>query len=125
MSRSSIGIAQPRSDFLGALSLRTLIGIVLVAVGATQLLLATGLVGVRLADLWPVGVIVLGLWLVVSGFQRSSRAGVTVGIVGLGVAIYQLGWQHFAWPAGLYLPVILIALGLGVLVTSNFQLKIA
>lgn len=103
----------------------TLVGIVLVAAGAIQLLLATGVVGARLADLWPAGVIVLGLWLVVSGFQRPSRAGVTVGILGLSVAIYKLGWQHLAWPAGLHLPVILIALGLGVLVTSNFQLKTA
>lgn len=125
MSRSSIGITDSRSEFMGALSLRTLVGIVLVAAGAIQLLVATGLVGARLADLWPVGAIVLSLWLVVSGFQKPSRAGVAIGILGLSVAIYRLGWQHLAWPAGLHLPVILIALGLGILVTSNFQLRSA
>lgn len=105
--------------------MRTLIGLGLVAIGASQLLLASGLVEARMADLWPVGAIALGLWLVVSGLRRPDRGGLAVGVLALTLAGYHLGREHLAWPDGLYLPVVLIALGLGVLVGSKLQPKTA
>lgn len=103
--------------------MRRLVGIVLITLGGAQLLVALGLIEAEFSELWPVGVIALGLWLLASAVRRPERGGLAVAILAIAVAGYQLGRSFLNWPDDLYLPVILIALGLGVLVRPGPQPK--
>jgi hypothetical protein len=94
---------------------RMLWGLLLVAAGITALLSELGVLPADGLKLWPILLIVIGLWLSLSAVRRAAGRGLTGGLVVAAVGAYFLADNLQAVPDGLFLPILLVALGLGLI----------
>ncbi len=93
---------------------RLFVGLLLLALGTGLLLVELGIFPGSLRDLWPLGVVVVGFWIALKAIGRSDGRGLTAGIVTLAVGGYYLAVSLTELTDQYFLPVILLALGLGV-----------
>jgi 4-amino-4-deoxy-L-arabinose transferase-like glycosyltransferase len=90
-------------------------GVVLIILGALFLLENLNLIPGGVTDWWPVLVVGAGLWLLAQAVRRRTSGGLVGGILLIGLGGYWLA-SNLGWVGeGLFLPVLLIALGTGLL----------
>lgn len=95
-------------------------GLLLLGAGAFLLLVNLDLIPQGVADLWPVPVILLGIWLIVVAAGRPRGRGLTAGIVVSAVGVFWLA-ESLKWIAeDLFLPVLLMSIGLGIVLRGLF-----
>jgi hypothetical protein len=94
---------------------RMLWGLLFVAVGVTAFLSELGLIPGNLLELWPVLLVVIGLWLALSAIGTPAGRGFTGGLVLTAIGGYLLADHLGAITEGLFLPILLVAFGLGLL----------
>lgn len=105
--------------------MRRLLGLLLIAGGGSQFLISVGLIDASLNDLWPLGVLTIGLWLLAGAIRRPRQGGLTIGILAASLGVYQLGQTVFDWRTDLLLPVMLLSVGLGLLLRSTIRAEAA
>lgn len=98
---------------------RALWGLIFLAAGTTALAIQTGLLHPNVVQLWPVLVIVFGLWLTLDAIGQPGRRGVTGGLVATAAGAYFLAEKLGLLPQGLFFPIVLLALGAGLLFRST------
>lgn len=95
-------------------------GILLLAIGASLLVINMGWISPSVAFLWPSAVIVAGLWLVFTAVRtprgRGLTAGVAVTAVGAFWLLQGLGWIR----EDLFLAILVMSLGAGMLLRGLF-----
>jgi hypothetical protein len=90
-------------------------GILLVVAGLLFLLDNFGAIPGQVMDWWPILVLGAGLWLLVRAFGRRRGGGLVGGVLLVGLGGFWLA-RNLGWVGdGLFLPVLLIALGTGTL----------
>jgi hypothetical protein len=93
-------------------------GLALIAAGLILLLVRLGWLPPSADSLWPLVVFFFGLWLVARAVMRPGARGVTAGVVVMAVGAYWfaegLGWVS----EDVFLAVLLLALGLGLISRS-------
>lgn len=95
-------------------------GLLLLGAGSLMILDNLELIPQSVADLWPVPVVLLGLWLILVAARRPRGRGLTAGIVVTAVGAFWLA-ESLNWIGeDLFLPVLLISLGLGILLRGLF-----
>jgi len=92
---------------------RMLWGLLFVAVGITAFLSELEVLPADILQLWPILLIVVGLWLALSAIGTAAGRGLTGGLVVAAVGAYLLAEKLGAVPDELLLPVLLVAIGLG------------
>ncbi|MGA9531315.1 MAG: DUF5668 domain-containing protein [Anaerolineales bacterium] len=92
---------------------RMLLGLLFVAAGITALLSELGVFPTDGLKLWPILLIVMGLWLSLSAVGTATGRGFTGGLIVIGVGAYFLAENLKVIPDGLFLSILLVALGLG------------
>ncbi len=97
---------------------RLFVGLLLLALGAGLLLVELGIFPGSLRDLWPLGVVVVGFWIALKAIRRADGRGLTAGIVALAIGGYYLAVSFTELTDQYFLPVLLLALGLGVTVRA-------
>ena len=98
-------------------------GLLLLGAGVFLLLVNLDLIPQGLADLWPVPVILAGFWLIAVAAGRPRGRGLTAGIVVSAIGVFWLA-ESFNWVTDdLFLPVLLMAIGLGILLRGLFFRK--
>jgi hypothetical protein len=90
-------------------------GLLLLAAGVFLLLVNLDLIPQSIADLWPVPVILAGFWLLAAASRRRRGRGLTAGIVVTAVGLFWLAESLHWVTEDLFLPVLLISFGLGIL----------
>jgi hypothetical protein len=91
-------------------------GLLLLGAGILMILINLDLIPQSIADLWPIPVVLVGIWLIIIAVRRPRARGLTAGIVVTAVGAFWLA-ESFNWIGDdLFLPVLLISLGLGILV---------
>ncbi len=97
---------------------RLFIGLLLITLGTLILLANLGLLAFSWDAAWPLALAALGLWMIVEAAHRPGRRGLAAGLVALSVGAFwfaeRLGWVE----QDLFLGVLLVAFGLGLLVRS-------
>lgn len=94
-------------------------GVLLLALGAAMLLINLGWLSATLAELWPLLVLVLGVWLTAGALRARGRRGLTAGVVLIAVGGFWFAAGQ-GWLADrLFLPVLLMAFGLGLLLRGG------
>lgn len=99
--------------------MRSLIGSLLIIIGGTQLFVTAGLAEPDIGALWPIGTLSLGLWFLVVALRSPERRGLTIAILAISLAVYELGMSTLGWPDQLHFPLLLVALELGVLLRTG------
>jgi hypothetical protein len=95
-------------------------GLLLLGVGAVLLLNNLNLIPQNIADLWPVPVVLVGLWLLVSAARRPRGRGLTAAIVVSAIGMFWLA-ESLNWiTEDLFLPVLLMSIGLGIVLRGLF-----
>lgn len=95
-------------------------GLLLLGAGALMILINLDLIPQSIADLWPIPVLLVGLWLILVAARRPRARGLTAGIVVTAVGAFWLA-ESLNWIGeDLFLPVLLISLGLGILLRGLF-----
>jgi hypothetical protein len=90
-------------------------GLLLLGAGILMILINLDLIPQSIANLWPIPVVLAGIWLIVIAARRPRARGLTAGIVVTAVGAFWLA-ESFNWiEEDLFLPVLLISLGLGIL----------
>lgn len=98
-------------------------GLLLLGAGAFLLLVNLNLIPQSIADLWPVLVVLVGFWLIAVAAGRPRGRGLTAGIVVSAIGMYWLA-ESFHWVTeDLFLPVLLMSIGLGILLRGLFFRK--
>lgn len=92
---------------------RMLWGLLFVVAGITALLAELGIFPMDALKLWPILLIVWGLWMSLSAVGTAGGEGFTVGLIVAALGGYFLADNVYALPDGLFLPVLLVAIGLG------------
>lgn len=90
-------------------------GIVLIVLGALFLLDNLSLIPGGITDWWPILVVGAGLWLLAQAIRRRRSGGLVGGTLLVGLGGYLLANNLGLVGEGLFLPVLLIALGAGLL----------
>lgn len=91
-------------------------GPLLMVLGLGFLLNNFNLVPEGIFSLWPLLVVGAGLWLLVEALLRQRGRGVTGGVVVLALGVFWLLENYGRVTSQMFLPVLLIALGAGLLV---------
>jgi membrane-bound ClpP family serine protease len=95
-------------------------GLLLLGAGALMILINLDLIPQNIADLWPVPVILIGIWLIVIAVRRPRARGLTAGIVVTAIGTFWLA-ESFNWIGeDLFLPILLMSIGLGILIRGLF-----
>jgi hypothetical protein len=90
-------------------------GFALIGAGIIWMTIALGWLPADIANIWPVIVLLLGIWLIVAALRRYMGRGFTIGFVVFTVGVFWLA-EGFNWVhEDLFLPVLLIAFGFAVL----------
>lgn len=95
-------------------------GLLLIALGGLALLNNLHLVAGGVLAWWPVLVLLPGLWLLSRGLMRRQGGGVVGGTLLLGLGAFWLLVSLGVVGNNLFLPVLFLALGLGLLLRSVF-----
>lgn len=90
-------------------------GIILILLGLVFLLENFNIVPGSITDWWPVVVIGAGVWLLAQSFRRGRQGGLVGGALLLGLGTYWLLDNLGRVNTDLFLPVLLISLGAGLL----------
>jgi len=90
-------------------------GVLFVAAGVTALLVQLGILPGDVYSLWPIGVMLVGLWLLFGALSERRPGGFTAGLVTVAAGAYWLAQELSLVRSGLFFPIVLIALGVGVL----------
>jgi hypothetical protein len=98
---------------------RTLWGLIFIVLGATVFLVQTDALPANVLDLWPVVVIVLGMWLSIDSLGQPAKRRLTGGVVTTAVGAYLLAERLGLLPQGLFFPTVVLALGVGLLLRSG------
>jgi energy-converting hydrogenase Eha subunit A len=93
-------------------------GFALLIVGSAMLLAQLGILPDVFSLIWPLAVIAFGLWLAVRSLARPGAQGLTAGIVVAFAGGFWLGRQFDLVPDSVFFPVVVIALGVGMLLRS-------
>jgi len=96
-------------------------GALFLAAGVTALLVQLGVLPGNVYSLWPIAVIVLGLWLLFGSLTSGRPSGFTAGLVTTAAGVYWLAEQLDLVRSDLFFPILLIALGAGVLLRPSSQ----
>ena len=101
------------------------LGLFLLLIGLVTLGMTLGWIppfpGALLSQGWPPVLILIGLWLVVRGWPRSSldgHMGMLLGMTLIAVGIAKWGTHNHLWPEKAFWPFIFIGLGVGFLLRS-------
>ena len=95
-------------------------GLLLLGAGVLMFLINLNLIPQTIADLWPIPVILIGIWLIVVAVRRPRWRGLTAGIVVAAVGVFWLA-ESLNWIGeDLFLPVLLMSLGLGIVLRGLF-----
>lgn len=98
-------------------------GFLLIAAGIIGLLVQLGGVFRNWSALWPVILIVVGVWLFLGSLVSSESRGLTAGLVAIGMGLVLVG-ENLSWfEEGLLFPVLVVALGSGMLLRSLLGAK--
>jgi hypothetical protein len=100
-------------------------GILLIVLGLGFLLNNFNLVPEGIFSLWPLLVIGAGLWMVGRAAVRHAGQGLVGGIVVLALGMFWLLENYGRVSRQMFLPVLLIALGLGLLLRNLFQSRVS
>ena len=90
-------------------------GFILIALGALFLLDNFNVVPGNVVDWWPVLIVGAGVWLLAQAFQRRRHGGLVGGTLLVGLGGYWLLDNLGRINADLFLPVLFISLGVGLL----------
>lgn len=90
-------------------------GLAFVFLGIGLLLANLGWLSARTADVWPLVVFVAGVWLAANAVRRPSGEGLTAGLVLMAVGAFWFGEGRNWIDEALFLPVLLVSIGLGLL----------
>ena len=90
-------------------------GFVILGAGIILLIITLGLLPANIARLWPVIVLLLGLWLITAALRKSRGRGFTVGLVVFVIGVFWLAEGYHWVHEDLFLPILLISLGCGIL----------
>ena len=93
-------------------------GLLLILAGVLFLLINLNLIPVNLSRLWPVPALGAGLWLLAQSVARRTREHIVGGMVLTTLGAYWLLRNLNYVDDGLFLPLLLIALGAGTLLRS-------
>ncbi len=93
-------------------------GIALILLGLTFLLNNFGLVPDSLANLWPLFVIGGGIWLLARAARRRRGGGIVGGVLVLALGVFWLLNNYRVISDQYFMPIVVIALGLGLLVRA-------
>lgn len=94
---------------------RMLWGLLFVGVGITALLSEFGVLPADFLQLWPILLIIIGLWLALSSVGTAAGRGLTGGLVVAAIGAYLLAEKLGAVPDDLLFAALLVAVGLGLL----------
>ncbi len=97
-------------------------GLLLIVLGGLVLLKNLNLLNSGVFAWWPVLVLLAGLWLLSRGLRRRQGGGVVGGTLLLGLGTFWLLLSLGVVGNNLFLPVVLLALGLGLLLQSFTRL---
>ncbi|HEY69119.1 MAG TPA: hypothetical protein G4O08_00895 [Anaerolineae bacterium] len=90
-------------------------GFALIGAGIILLMITLDWLPADIANLWPVIVLILGIWLIVASLRRYMGRGFTIGFLVFTVGVFWLA-EGFNWiHEDLFLPVLLISFGLAIL----------
>lgn len=90
-------------------------GLIFILIGLTALLVQVGALPADLAQLWPVLVIALGVMLMVRAISSTSGRGFAAGVVATTAGGFLLADQIWQLPDGFFFPLLLLALGIGLI----------
>ncbi len=95
-------------------------GLLLLGAGVFLLLVNLSLIPADIADLWPVPVVLVGIWILVAAVRRPRGRGLTAGIVVTAIGFFWLA-ESLNWiTEDLFLPILLMSIGLGVVLRGLF-----
>lgn len=100
-------------------------GLLLILVGGLILLNNFDLLNGGVFAWWPVLVLVAGLWLVSRGLRRRQSGGLVGGTLLLGLGVFWLLLSLGIVGESLLLPIVLLALGFGLLLRALTRLRAA
>jgi hypothetical protein len=96
-------------------------GLLLVGSGALFLLFNLGGLHASAASLWPLLVLLFGVWLVVESLQRPGARGLTAAVVILAIGAFWFAEEQGWIRAEQFLAVLLMAMGAGLLGRVFFE----
>lgn len=94
-------------------------GLILILVGVSALLVQLGALPADLAQLWPILVIGLGLWMLVRSLTDPARRGFTAGVVALAAGGYFAAAKFWGADEELFFPLLIMAIGLALLLRPS------
>jgi hypothetical protein len=97
---------------------RSFWGLTLIVVGFLLMGNQLGWVTLAAIDVWPSLLIWVGLFLLVGAFHHPEGQGITGGLVLTAIGGYWLGKEQGWMKADLFVPVLLIALGFGMILRA-------
>lgn len=115
------GVWRSAEKALNNMRNRVLWGLIFIAAGVTILLVQVGVIPAAASELWPILVIVVGLWMTLESARSPGHRGLTGGIVATVAGGYWLAQNLGLLPSGLFFPSLLLALGLGLLLRSGVR----
>jgi multisubunit Na+/H+ antiporter MnhB subunit len=90
-------------------------GFALIGTGIIMLMITLGWLPANIADLWPVIVLILGIWLITASLRRYMGRGFTIGFMVFIVGVFWLA-EGFNWVhEDLFLPTLFISFGCAIL----------
>jgi hypothetical protein len=95
-------------------------GLLLIVAGGGLILTHLGIIPATFQELWPAGVILVGLWWIAVATRARRGRGLTAGLVIVGMGGFLLARQIWGVAEELFIAVLLLAIGLGVMLRSLF-----